>query len=174
MKIRTLLFGIALSMSFSAHAADAKTLKVQEQVEINAPAATVWSKVKDFGDLGAWHPAVAKTEITSGTDNHKGAVRHLSLQGGGYINEKLLAYNPKKMSYQYEIIDSVLPISHYASVITVTPQGADKTLVVWKGHFKRQDLSATPVAGQDDDTAIKTITGVYRGGLDNLKKISEQ
>ena len=28
--------------------------------------------------------------------------------------------------------------------------------------------------GLDDDTAVKTITGIYRVRLDNLKKISEE
>jgi len=57
--------------------------------------------------------------------------------------------------------------------VSVKPQGKDKTLVVWSGTFKRKDTSATPAAGQDDETAVKTMTGVYRAGLDNLKKISE-
>jgi mxaD protein len=57
--------------------------------------------------------------------------------------------------------------------VSVKAQGKDKTLVVWNGTFKRKDTSATPAAGQDDEAAVKTMTSVYRGGLDNLKKISE-
>ena len=38
--------------------------------------------------------------------------------------------------------------------------------VVWEGAFKHKE-------GSDDATAVKTMTSVYRGGLDNLKKISE-
>lgn len=173
MKVNILLSGIIFGITGLAYAGDAKTLKVVEKVEINAPADKVWSKVKDFGDLGAWHPAVAKTEITSGQDNAKGAVRQLTLQDGGKINEKLLAYNPKKMSYKYTILDGVLPVSHYVSSVTVKPQGSAKSVVVWTGNFERKDLSTTPAQGQDDETAVKTITSVYQGGLNNLKKISE-
>jgi mxaD protein len=140
---------------------------------INAPASKVWDKASNFGDLGVWHPAVKKTEIVAGTNNQKGAERLLTLQDGGTIKEKLLSYNAKKMSYQYSILDGVLPVSNYVATVSVKSQGENKTLVVWKGSFKRKDPSAKPAAGQGDDDAVKTITGVYRGGLDNLKKISE-
>jgi len=173
MKISALLFGLMISASFSALAEEAKLLKVEEKVEINAPAENVWAKVKNFGDLGAWHPAVAKTEIKSGTNNRAGAIRELTLQDGGKITEKLKQYNDKKMSYRYAIVEGVLPVSHYVSDVTVKSEGNNKTLVTWKGNFKRKDLGAMPATGQDDETAVKTITGVYRGGLDNLKKISE-
>ena len=173
MKYSLLLSSLLLGLSTNSFAAEAKTLKVQEEVVINAPASKVWDKASNFGDLGAWHPAVKKTDIESGTNNKKGAVRLLTLQDGGTIKEKLLAYNPKSMSYKYSILEGVLPVSSYVSTVTVKSQGENKTLVIWKGSFKRKDTSANPAAGQGDEDAVKTITGVYRGGLDNLKKISE-
>lgn len=173
MKYSLLLTSLLLGLSINSFAAETKTLKVQEEVVINAPASKVWDKASNFGDFGAWHPAVKKTEIVSGTNNKKGAVRLLTLQDGGTIKERLLAYNLKSMSYKYAIIEGVLPVSLYVSTVTVKAQGENKSLVVWKGTFKRKDLSEKPAAGQDDEAAVKAITGVYRGGLDNLKKISE-
>ena len=79
----------------------------------------------------------------------------------------------KKQTFKYSIIKGVLPVTSYASTVTVKAQGKDKTLVVWQGSFKRKDLATMPATGQDDETAVKTMTSVYRGGLDNLKKISE-
>ncbi len=55
---------------------------------INAPTAKLWDKIFKFSDLGAWHPAVAKTEITSGVNGKKGVKRTLTLQDGGKINEQ--------------------------------------------------------------------------------------
>jgi len=162
-----------LAFATSSLAAGAKKLTVTKRIEVNAPAAEVWDKVHNFGDLGAWHPAVAKTEIVEGTNNEKGAVRVLTLQDGGKITERLLAYNPKDMSYRYEIIESVLPVSGYASTISVKPAGKDKAVVTWDGSFKRKDTSDQPAAGEDDETAVKTIASVYQGGLDNLKKLVE-
>jgi mxaD protein len=169
----TLLALSVLALSVPAFADDAKVLHVEESVTIAAPASAVWSKVNNFGDLGAWHPAVKSTEITSGTNGKKGAVRLLTLQDGGTIKEKLLSYNDKKMTFKYAILEGVLPVSSYTSSVTVKADSATSSTVSWKGAFKRKDTSATPAAGQDDEAATKTMTSVYRGGLDNLKKISE-
>jgi len=167
----TALFTIAFAAD--SMAAGAKKLTVTKSVEVNAPAAQVWDKVHNFGDLGAWHPAVAKTEIVEGVNNENGAVRMLTLQDGGKITEKLLDYNPKAMSYRYEIIESVLPVSSYVSTISVKPAGKGKAIATWTGSFKRKDISDHPAVGQDDEAAVKTITSVYQGGLDNLKKLVE-
>ena len=99
---------LATAMFVSLSASAANVLKVRESVEINAPVAKVWGLAGDFGNLGAFHPAVAKTEIVECTNNVKGA-----------------------------------------------------------------DQVETPAEGKDDATATKTITGVFRGGLDNLKKLAE-
>ncbi|HYA20985.1 MAG TPA: SRPBCC family protein [Burkholderiales bacterium] len=167
-------FAASLVFPVAAFAGAAKTLKVVEKIEIKAPANVVWAKVDDFGDLGEWHPAVKKTEIIEGKDNVKGAVRLLTLQDGGTIKEKLLSYSAKKMTYKYQIIEGVLPVSSYVSSVSVTAGKGGVTTVIWKGTFKRKDTSAHPAAGQDDATALKTIKDVYRSGLDNLKKISEE
>lgn len=140
-------------------------LSVTEKVTINAPASQVWAKVNNFGDLGAWHPAVTKTEIVSGTNNEKGAVRLLTLQDGGQITETLTAYKPELNAYSYVINKGVLPVSGYASTIQVLPT-ASGSEVTWRGNFKA-------AKGQSDETATSTIHAVYRGGLDNLKKIME-
>lgn len=169
-----LLSAVALAACASneSTANNAGNLKVVEKVEINASASKVWAKVNNFGDLGAWHPAVAKTEIVSGTNNQHGAVRLLTLQDGGKIEETLTAYNDANKTYAYVINEGVLPVSSYASTIQVVPTSVGSE-VIWTGNFKRKDVSADPKEGQDDATAIKTIQAVYRGGLDNLKKITE-
>jgi len=172
-KLSLAALAIAIALPVSAIAAGADTLKVEESVQIKAPADKVWAKVSNFNDLGAWHPAIKSTEITSGENNKVGATRLLTLQDGGTVKEKLLGYNSKKMTFKYSIIESVLPVSSYVSSVTVMAEKDNTTKVVWKGSFKRKDLSDKPAAGQDDATATKTITSVYRGGLDNLKKISE-
>ncbi len=148
-------------------------LAATEKVTINAPAAKVWAKVSNYGDLGAFHPAVAKTEIKSGTNNTVGAVRLLTLQDGGTVNETLTAYSAANMSYAYVINESVLPVSNYSANIMVKPVSANVTEVVWNANFARKDLSATPTKGQDDEAATGTIHAVFKGGLDNLKKITE-
>jgi len=102
-----------------------------------------------------------------------GAERLLTLQDDGTIQEKLLAYNAKAKTFKYSIIEGVLPVSSYVSSVTVKPASKNTATVIWKGDFKRKDVSDTPAEGQDDANAVKVITSVYKGGLENLKKISE-
>lgn len=77
------------------------------------------------------------------------------------------------MSYSYIINESVLPVSNYAAKIMLKPVSANVTEVVWNANFARKDLSTSPAKGQDDAAATGTIHAVFKGGLDNLKKITE-
>lgn len=160
-----MLAGLVLAGLSSATGFAAGGLKAEQSIKINAKAEDVWAKSNNFGDLGAWHPAATKTEIVEGTNNQVGAVRVITLPDGGKLKEKLEAYDAKKHTYSYTILEGVLPVSDYHSTYTVHATGANKTKVTWKGTFN--------AAGASNADAVKTITGVYKGGLENLKKISE-
>lgn len=166
MKLMSMALVLGLCATAQVFAGAQEPLYVVKSVEVQQSSDLVWQKIANFGDLGAWHPAVAKTEIIAGKNNHKGAKRLLTLQDGGKINETLTAYDAKAKTYAYKITDSVLPVSEYQSTITVHPNGATKSVVVWESHF-------VPKAGNDEQTAAGTINAVYDAGLSNLKKISE-
>ena len=173
--IQHLMVAIGMTSLIGCATADtnmAQGLSVTERIAISAPAGQVWDKMNNFGDLGAWHPAVAKTDIVGGVNNQKGAVRMLTLGDGGTIKETLTVYDKTNKTYSYVINEGVLPVSDYASTITVIPAGTGSE-VVWKGTFKRKDTSASPAEGQDDMAAVNTIQAVYKAGLGNLKKIAE-
>ena len=145
---------------------DSPVLRVSKSVDINAPAEAVWAKVKDFNNLNGWHPAVAKDKLIKGRNNHVGAVRLLTLGDGGTIHEKLLGYNAPGMNMTYAILKGVLPVSDYRSTVMVQALTDSTCRATWTGSFKH-------APGADDKTASDTISSVYQGGLDNLKKISE-
>jgi mxaD protein len=170
--IKVIAFAALAVFSVAAFAA-AQQLKVSKQVTINAPADKVWSTIEDFGGLDKWHPAVESDKIVSGKDNEVGAERMLSLKGGGTIKEKLLAIDGKRYSMRYSILEGVLPVSDYTSTITVVAAGKDRSTVTWSGAFKRKDTGDKPAADANDETATKTMSGVYQAGLDNLKKMLE-
>lgn len=173
MKIRHIA-PLACALPALAFAHGAKKLSVEETVEIKAPPAKVWEKAGQFGDLGAWLPPIKTTEIVAGKDNTVGAVRLLTTQDGGTVKEKLLKYSAAQRMMKYAILDGVLPVSSYSATLKVK-QGPtkDSSIVVWHANFKRKDISDAPKAGEDDETATKTIHAVFRAGLDNLKTVSE-
>jgi mxaD protein len=171
-----MMTAMAFTMSMLASgfsAAAAPELHVKKSVTIAAPADKVWEASKNFNALNTWHPALASDELQSGTNNTVGAIRLLTLKGGGTIKEKLLQFDENGHRYRYAIIESVLPVSHYSATFVVTSLGANKTLVTWSGKFKRKNLSDTPPDNENDKAGTDAIEGVFKAGLDNLKKIVE-
>jgi mxaD protein len=153
--------------------AAAPPLTTSKTITIDAPASKVWRAAKDFNGLNTWHPAVATDEIVEGKNNSVGAVRLLTLKGGGTIKEKLLRFDPAGRSFKYAILEGVLPVSDYTSTFVVKSVGKDKSTVTWTGHFKRKNVGDNPADNENDKSAVDTMGGVYQGGLDNLKKIVE-
>ncbi len=147
--------------------------KVTETATIKAAPDAVWNKVKDFNGMAAWHPAV---EGSTATDGSKvGSVRTLSLKGGGQMVETLEGYTDAERKFSYRAKDGgALPVTNYTSTLTVKPGDGGTTLVEWRGAFYRAYPNNNPPPGQDDDAAVKAITGVYQSGLANLKKIMEK
>jgi hypothetical protein len=85
----------------------------------------------------------------------------------------LYKHDAAAMSYSYRITRvevSVLPVTNYSSTITVKPLGADRSLVEWRGAFYRGYPNNDPPPELNDEAAVKTMTAVYRAGLDQLKK----
>jgi hypothetical protein len=143
--------------------------KVVETVEINLPPDKVWEVIGNFQDM-AWHPAVAKTEGTGGND--AGGTRTLTLVSGGTIAEKLTKYDAagKSMSYEITEVDvKVVPVTNYAATISVKDAGG-KSLVEWKSSFYRGFVNNDPPPELSDEAAVKAITGIFKSGLEALKK----
>ncbi len=161
---------LALGASWAAVAEPPKTLRVVQTITIKAPIDKVWAASKDFDGLAKWHPALEKDEIVKGTNNKPGAVRSLSLKGGGTIKEELVAFSDAAHSFSYRILESPLPVSHYIATFTLKAGPGNTTVIRWAGTFKRKNASDNPPDGETDAAAQKVITGIYSSGLDNLKK----
>ncbi|HJT97599.1 MAG TPA: SRPBCC family protein [Rhodanobacteraceae bacterium] len=170
--LKVVLFA-ALAVVSAAAFAHAQVLKVSKSVTVDAPPDKVWMQIRNFDGLNTWHPAVEKDEIVAGKNNEVGAERLLSLKGGGTIHEKLLTWDDAHHTFKYAIVEGVLPVSDYTSIVRVEAAGKDKSTVTWSGEFKRKDTSEKPAADADDATATKTMAGVYQAGLDNLKKMMD-
>lgn len=170
----TSVLAIALLATTSAIAKGPQQLEVEEYVNINAAPEAVWDKIRNFGGLDQWHPAVAKVEVVEGENNKVGAIRVLTLKDGGTVRERLLKYSDREREMKYSIVEGVLPVSSYVSEIEVKRGKTPGTSVVeWEGKFKRKDGSDNPKTGEDDKAALDTMRGVYKSGLEHLKKLME-
>jgi Polyketide cyclase / dehydrase and lipid transport len=161
---------LALGISGVVFADPPQTLKVVKTVEIAAPVDKVWAAVKDFDSLDKWHPGFAKDEIVKGSNNQPGAVRSLTIKDGPTFTEELLAFDEATHSFRYRIVESPLPIQGYVSHLSVKPGRNGGSRVTWSGTFKRKNPADNPPDAESDAGAVKLVTGVYDGGLANLKK----
>ncbi len=145
--------------------------KVTEQVTIKAPPAAVWAKLKDFNGLQSWHPAVEKSAATDGSK--AGSVRTLTIKGGGKAVEELESINDEQMTLKYRYKEGTLPVSNYQSTLSVKPADGGSE-VEWRGAFYRGFPNNDPPPELNDEAAVKAITGIYKSGLENLKKTLEK
>jgi len=162
-------FAFLMPLAGQAHGPSRQ--KIVESVEINVPAAKVWARIGNFQDL-SWLPVVAKTEGEGG-NTPDAAKRHITLKNGGTVDEELYKYSAEDMMYAYRIdkVDvKVLPVNDYSSQIYVTPEGDNKTKVEWHGAFYRGYMNNDPPPELSDEASAKAVSGLYRLGLDSLKK----
>jgi carbon monoxide dehydrogenase subunit G len=156
---------------FSAMAHGPSPQKVEKTIVIKAPPAKVWAIVKDFGNM-SWHPGIASTKLEKKGEE---TFRTLTLKSGGDIYEKFRSADDAAMKMKYEIVSGVAPVADYNAFMTVTAgPGASESTVTWVGRFYRTYKLNPPIPpGQDDETAVNFVTGVFDAGLPGLKKAAE-
>jgi hypothetical protein len=162
-------FCLVATFPFAASAHGPTRQKVVSSIEINAPVDKVWAVVGNFQDM-SWHPAFKKTEGKGG--NEAGATRVLTVESGGQIFEKLSKYDAEVRSLSYEITDvdvKVVPVTNYSAQILVKGT-AEKSIVEWRSAFYRGFVNNDPPPELSDEAAVKAITGVFKTGLEALKK----
>jgi len=151
--------------------------KVEKSVVIKTDPAKVWAIVKDWGGLHKWLPPVASTKVETKKDESGDTVtyRLLTLKGGGTVYEKLRSIDDADMKIKYEIVEGVLPVADYNAYMTVKAgPGAGETTVTWVARFYRVYKLNPPIpAGQDDESALKAVNGIFDAGLPELKRVAE-
>ena len=147
--------------------------KVTETVTIKAAPDVVWAKIKDYGAMQDWHPAIDKTVADKGSA--VGSVRSLTLKGGGTIVEELESYSDAERKFSYKMKDpGPVPVNNYSSTLSVKTGEGGSSVVEWRGAFYRKFMNNDPPPEQNDEAAVKAITGIYQLGLGNLKALLEK
>jgi hypothetical protein len=152
MKMRLFLTTAGLCLM----AAPALALDAHVAKDTAGSAAAAWAAVGDFCGIAAWHPAVAKCEISA---KDGATFRTLTLKDGAKLLEKQTAFDAAKMTYSYTIEEGPLPVANYKSTLKVAAKDKGAT-IDWSGTFDAK--------GAPDADAVKTITGIYDGGINAL------
>jgi len=176
MAIGWLVFS-ATTLSTPTEAHGPSRLKVTESVTIAATPEKVWEVIGDYAGMHKWLPMVESS--TADASVEAGAKRTLTLGEGVEVHEELKSYDAAGMSYKYKIPDAthdikILPVTNYAATISVKANdNGDGSVVTWKGGFYRGYPNYDPPEDQNDETALKVVTELYKAGLNNLKQLIE-
>jgi hypothetical protein len=132
---------------------------------IDAPAARVWERVRDFNGLPRWHPRIRESRIENGEPPDKvGCVRDFNLQNGDRIRERLLGLSDYDMFCTYTILESPMPITGYVATLRLTPvTDGNRTFAEWTAEFECEEARA-------DDLVNGIGTNVFQAGFDALKR----
>ena len=170
-----LLLGLTAGLWKIGAAADAGELSIFHSIEIQAPADEVWALAGDFGGIERWSPGTESSRLIVRDRNETGAIRLLRRRGDGtQVTEKLLDYDPANRRMAYTYVDREVRAADYYSELAVKDVGNGRSVVEWRGRFKRLAYwTDDPPAGQDDKAALDFLNGAYKSGLANLKKILE-
>ncbi|MEU7815328.1 SRPBCC family protein [Pseudonocardia sp. NPDC049154] len=132
---------------------------------VAAPADKVWPLLRAFNDLPAFLPAIANSEIVEGTDGAVGAVRRLTLAGGGDpFDEKLLSMDDADRTLTYAFTGAnPFNARRYVSTVRVAPiTDTGESFVEWWSEYDAD-------AGQEEELNRTFAQGVYAGGIDGLR-----
>lgn len=174
-KLAKLFAGAALAATSVFAFADAQELTIFHTITIDAPADEVWAMAGDFGGIQRWSPGTESSRLILHTRNETGAIRLLRRRGDGtQVTEKLLDYDPYNRRMTYTYVDGVVRASDYYSELTVKDAGDGRSVVEWRGRFKRLAYwTEEPPPGQDDKAVLDFLNGAYVSGLAGLKKVLE-
>lgn len=132
---------------------------------IDAPADTVWSRIRDFNALPLWHPAIADSRIENGQPADRvGCIRHFHTRDGGLIRERLLALSDYDYTQVYEILESPMGVEQYVATLKLTPvTDGERCFAEWSAEFE-----CAP--GRERALTDQIGTGVFQAGFDALKR----
>ncbi|WP_306119058.1 MULTISPECIES: SRPBCC family protein [unclassified Roseitalea] len=132
---------------------------------IDAPAARVWERVRDFNGLPRWHPAIRDSRIENGEPADKvGCVRDFHLQNGDRIREKLLGLSDYDMFCTYSILESPMPLTDYIATLRLTPiTDGDRCFAEWSAEFECDEA-------EEEGLVTGIGNDVFQAGFSALKR----
>lgn len=134
---------------------------------VAAPADKVWAQLRAFNDLPAFLSAVGHSELVHGTDGQVGAVRRLTLAGGGDpFDERLVALDDDARSLTYAFVGAnPFGCRRYVSTVRVCPvTDTGESFVEWWAEYDAD-------AGQEQELDRTFAQDVYGGGIAGLRTV---
>jgi hypothetical protein len=127
-----------------------------------APAATVWDRIRDFGDY-EWAGTGYHATVEDGRPGDAvGSVRAVETDSG-LIRQRLLAHSDRDRTYRYCFVGPPpYPVRDYQATLRVTPaERSDGAFVEWSATFDAD--------GEDAEQSIERFQSSFARWLDSLR-----
>jgi mxaD protein len=128
-------------------------------MQIGLDAESLWRKAGHFGDVGAWHPALARVESEG---DQPGAIRRIETRQGDKQVEQLDQIDPVRHLYRYSMKESALPLANYTAEFRIDNADMGTSTVIWSARFE--------VTAGNEDNGIEIVRQFLKRGLHNLKR----
>lgn len=132
---------------------------------IDASAARVWDRVRDFNGLPRWHPLIRDSRIENSEPADKvGCVRDFHLQNGDRIRERLLGLSDYDYFCTYAILESPMPLTDYIATLRLTPvTDGNRCFAEWTAEFDCDEAEAEGlVTGIGEDVFLAGFSALKR------------
>jgi len=132
---------------------------VIETMRIGMDPESLWRQVGHFGDVGAWHPALAKVDSEG---DRPGAVRHVQTKRGDRQVEQLEQIDQARRLYRYSMKETAMAVANYTAEFRIDSAGEGASTVIWSAHFD--------ITSGNEENGVEMIRQFLQLGLHSLRK----
>lgn len=163
MKANTMSCAIAplsrlLCAVLSVAASPTAAATLSRSVDVNAPPSALWPSIGPFCAIKDWLPAV---ESCTEDDGNPPTRILVTKDAKGTFEETEVARNDEEHRYTYAFRSGPLPVSQYASTITVKARRDGSSTVTWMASYVPKHSKEAEVR--------ETLGGIYESGLAAIK-----
>ncbi|MEM9133756.1 MAG: SRPBCC family protein [Actinomycetota bacterium] len=91
--------------------------------DIDAPPATVWDILDDFGNIADWSPGIRRSTLTSTGPVGQGATRHCDFAPMGGVNERITHHEPGRRMTVHLYETFKMPVTDAIADFRLEPDG---------------------------------------------------
>jgi hypothetical protein len=127
--------------------------------KLTVPADLVWRAIREIGRLEIWFPIIETCRVEG---EGAGAVRYMTVAGGGEIKDTLEEIDDRNRRLVYLRPVSPFPVTYYKGTVEVFKSYDGLAVVVWTVDFESQPEDAASVA--------ELVRGAISDGIDGMEK----
>lgn len=127
--------------------------------KLNVPAEMIWEAIRKIGRLDVWFPIIETCRVEG---DGPGALRYMTLSGGGDIKDSIEEIDDARMKLVYLRPLSPFPVSHYKGTVEVFKSYDGLGVVVWTIDFESKP--------EDAESVAELVRGAIGDGIDGMEK----